>query len=172
MCQRWQKKIELGTTSSGVQGEVMGELSQHWWFWLLPHQQWWYGREKILKIENEHREYRREPFPDNDDKLKWLRRNTEKYPTVVSQSRRIKSIPPTQIDNEPLFSLTGRIANPLRSRLRTENIDNLISICRNYPDEDGWDSHIAATVNMSNFSDILVRNESTHSETSEDSTTE
>ena len=69
-------------------------------------------------------------------------------------------IPPTQIDNERVFSFAGRIATPLRNRISTAVIDQLVSISKNYPDFDKIENEdVIKICSMEEFSDFLTKAE-------------
>ena len=90
---------------------------------------------KVVKMELG--AYRRTRFPTTaspTERLFWLRKQNITFPNVTSLARHILGIPPTQIENERVFSLSGRIATPLRNRICTTVIDQHVSISKNYPD--------------------------------------
>ena len=63
--------------------------------------------------------YRRTRFPTTaspTERLIWLRKQNMKFPNITSLARHNLGIPPTQIENERVFSRTGRIATPPRNR--------------------------------------------------------
>ena len=70
------------------------------------------------------------------------------------------AIPPTLIDNELVLSLAGKIASPSRSSISTENIENIVSIARNYPNVTSIDSkRTASATSLEDFSDYLLKEE-------------
>ena len=112
--------------------------------------------QKLWKLmEHELKSFRCDVFNrTTENKLKWLASRRAKHPHVVALAQQILSIPATQIENERVFSLAGRSASPSRNRISTENIDNLVSIVRNYPN-----NHSGLSVEVHSFeefSDFLV----------------
>lgn len=81
-----------------------------------------------MKLLQELSEYRMEQYSSADCKLAWLAKARDKFPNVVTLANYVLGIPPTQIANERVFSIAGRIASPIRSSLSTESIDNIVSI--------------------------------------------
>ena len=89
---------------------------------------------KIVKMEL--RAFRGERFYNiisATAKLSWLKDNQAGFPTVACLARQVLGTPPTQVKNERVFSLAGRIAAPLRNRISTNLISNLVAIARNHP---------------------------------------
>ena len=103
--------------------------------------------------------FRRARFPSTatvQERLAWIGKNELRFPAVASLARHILGIPATKIENERVFSHSGRNANPLRNRLKTTVIDQMVSIGRNYPDMDNIERRDVATVtSMEEFSDFL-----------------
>ena len=84
------------------------------------------------------------------------RENELRFPAVASIARHILGNPATQIENERVFSLSGRIANLLRNRLKTTVIDEMVSIGRNCPDMGNIKRRdVAIVTSMEEFSDFL-----------------
>ena len=80
------------------------------------------------------------------ERLAWIGKNELRFSMVASLARHILGIPATQIENERVFSLSGRIANPLRNRLKTTVIDQMVSIGRKNLNMDNIESRNVATV--------------------------
>ena len=92
----------------------------------------------------------------------WLISNRLSYPNVVLLAQHVLAIPPTQIDNERVFSLAGKIAYPSRRSISTDNIDNFVSIARNYLNVASIDSKwIASVASLEELSDYLLKEEIT-----------
>ena len=107
--------------------------------------------------------FRRERFSNINSttaKLSWLKDNQAGFPTVACLARQILGIPPTQVENERVFSLAGRIAAPLRNRISTNLISNLVAIARNHPGFDNVEQGSTTSVtSMEEFSDYLLHQE-------------
>ena len=69
-------------------------------------------------------------------------------------------LPPTQVENERVFCLAGRIAAPLRKRISTNLISNLVAIACNHPGfDDVEEGSTIAVTSMEEFSDYLLDQE-------------
>ena len=104
--------------------------------------------------------YRRSHFPTTaspTEGLIWLRKQSITFPNVTSLTRHNLGIPPTQIENERVFSLTGRISTPLRNRICTSVFDQLVSISKNYPCfENIENKDVSKICSMKEFWDFLI----------------
>ena len=88
-------------------------------------------------IKSEFSSFRKEKYSfhySTKEKLSWFKTKEAIFPNISTLARQILRIPGTQIENERVFSLAGRIATPLRNRISTSTINNLIAIAKNYPD--------------------------------------
>lgn len=91
-----------------------------------------YGR-SLQIVTEELNAYRRELYDGKAmDKFQWLREKRNKFPTLILLAQHILGIPPTQIENEGIFSIAGKIATPLRSRIKIENLENLLCVSKNF----------------------------------------
>ena len=88
-------------------------------------------------IKTELSSFRKEKYSSHNStekKLSWFKTKEAIFPNISTLARQILRIPVTQIDNERVFSLAGRIATPLRNRISTSTINKLIAIAKTYPD--------------------------------------
>lgn len=112
-------------------------------------------------LQNELMRYRWDPsYETKLWLLDWLRGNPSKYPTVTLLTKHVLCTSPTQIDNERIFSLAGRISSPLRSCISIQNIYKLICIARIHRDGNMTDSNMFSYYNsLEEFSDYLISTE-------------
>lgn len=64
--------------------------------------------------------------------VEWFGRKRDIYPHVFMLATAFLAILGSQVDNERSFSVAGIIANQRRSRIKTENLYNVMQIHENY----------------------------------------
>eukprot|EP00918_Siedleckia_nematoides_P022512 GHVU01048518.1.p1 GENE.GHVU01048518.1~~GHVU01048518.1.p1 ORF type:complete len:257 (+),score=31.29 GHVU01048518.1:329-1099(+) len=67
--------------------------------------------------------------------MQWLSEQRHLYPDVVALAQSVLVIPGTQMDNERLFSLAGILSKGRRNRMSTENMDSILQVYYNHPDD-------------------------------------
>ena len=67
--------------------------------------------------------------------LKWVSEREEKFPHVTKLARCVFAIVGSQIDNERVFSAAGVISKNRRNRIGIQNMDSIMHIYHNYPNE-------------------------------------
>lgn len=83
-------------------------------------------------VVQEYRTFRRIPEIDvTNCPLSWYRLYSSRFPTLASLARHLFSIPPSQCSVERIFSVIGHIASLRRSRLTTQNLENLFLLNSN-----------------------------------------
>ena len=60
------------------------------------------------------------------DPLQWWSVNGSRFPQLAATARRYLSAPPTSVDSERLFSISGNICNDRRSRMSPDKLEQLV----------------------------------------------
>lgn len=112
-------------------------------------------REKRF-ITSELSRFRKEPFSSSQiSKQKWLALKRDAFPTVIRLAQHILGIPPSQIDNERIFTSAGRTGTPRPNSITTSQINDLFNISKNYPQAHMVHS-ISESVGLEEVSDYIV----------------
>ncbi|XP_034540402.1 zinc finger BED domain-containing protein 1-like [Notolabrus celidotus] len=80
----------------------------------------------LEKLDTEMRLYLSLPAIDAEaDPLSWWKTHVEEFPMLSKVARKYLCIPATSVPSERVFSASGHILSPQRSRLSTENVNML-----------------------------------------------
>ncbi|ELU09415.1 hypothetical protein CAPTEDRAFT_70034, partial [Capitella teleta] len=60
------------------------------------------------------------------DPLKWWPVNRHQFPVLSKAARKYLSAPPTSVDSERVFSVSGKVADEKRSSVLPENFEALV----------------------------------------------
>ena len=84
------------------------------------------------KIDSEIASYLDFPRTDsNVDPLEWWRKECSRFPALAQLSKKYLCVCATSVPSERVFSRSGYVANPLRSRLRPDILDKLVFLSVN-----------------------------------------
>lgn len=67
--------------------------------------------------------------------LTWWKHNEAKFPNVGFLARQYLGIPGSQIEIERIFSVAGVLMNLLRTKLGIDNLESLVMIYTNWPND-------------------------------------
>ena len=73
--------------------------------------------------------------PEAEEPLTWWKLNASRFPSVSFLARQILAIPGSQIETERIFSIVGVLTSLRHCRLGLNNLDSLIMINKNWPDD-------------------------------------
>lgn len=95
------------------------------------------------KAQQELRNYLAEPFDESfgGQPIKWICSLAAKYPVVVEFARAVFTIPASQMSNERVFSVAGVCSQARRNRVGVENLEKIMTIYYNYPDDCTYGLH-------------------------------
>ena len=95
--------------------------------------------------------FRRLVIPPSEslDPLAWWRVHENHFPNVGHLAKQILGIPGSQIETERVFSIAGVLTALRRCRLQVENLDRLVMVVKNWPNDPRLDCK--ATASMKEF---------------------
>ncbi|XP_074608742.1 uncharacterized protein LOC141863174 [Acropora palmata] len=67
-----------------------------------------------------------------ENPLTWWRQNNERYPSLAILAKKYLCIPATSVPSERVFSTAGEIVTAQRSQLKSEHVDRLIFLKKNW----------------------------------------
>ncbi|KAK2557045.1 E3 SUMO-protein ligase ZBED1 [Acropora cervicornis] len=67
-----------------------------------------------------------------ENPLTWWRQNNERYPSLAILAKKYLCIPATSVPSERVFSTAGDIVTAQRSQLKSEHVDRLIFLKKNW----------------------------------------
>jgi hypothetical protein len=67
------------------------------------------------------------------DPLEWWSVNRHRFPRLSAAARKYLSAPPTSVESERTFSISGEVADERRSRLLPDNFESLVFLKCNMP---------------------------------------
>lgn len=83
--------------------------------------------------EAEVSQYKKEPSINaTENPLTWWRQNNERYPSLAILAKKYLCIPATSVPSERVFSTAGDIVTAQRSQLKSEHVDRLIFLKKNW----------------------------------------
>lgn len=83
--------------------------------------------------EAEVSQYKKEPSINaTENPLTWWRQNNERYPSLAFLAKKYLCIPATSVPSERVFSTAGDIVTAQRSQLKSEHVDRLIFLKKNW----------------------------------------
>ena len=78
-------------------------------------------------------QYKKEPSINaTENPLTWWRQNSERYPSLAILAKKYLCIPATSVPSERVFSTAGDIVTAQRSQLKSEHVDRLIFLKKNW----------------------------------------
>ena len=78
-------------------------------------------------------EYKKEqPINPEENPLNWWRKKCSKYPNLSLYAKKCLCIPATSVPSERVFSTAGDIVTAQRSQLKSDNVDMLIFLKKNW----------------------------------------
>jgi hypothetical protein len=84
--------------------------------------------------------------PKAEEPLAWWKLNASRFPSVSFLARQILAIPGSQIETERIFSIAGVLTSLRRCRLGLNNLDSLIMINKNWPDDSRHECEVTPVV--------------------------
>ena len=84
--------------------------------------------------------------PEAEEPLAWWKLNASRFPSVSFLARQILAIPGSQIETERIFSIAGVLTSLRRCRLGLNNLDSLIMINKNWPDDSRHECEVTPVV--------------------------
>ncbi|XP_069106896.1 E3 SUMO-protein ligase ZBED1-like [Argopecten irradians] len=85
------------------------------------------------QVESEVKAYKTEPpITTDSNPLIWWSTHCEKFPLLANLAKKYLSIPATSVPSERVFSTAGDIVTAQRSALKSENVDRLIFLKKNW----------------------------------------
>ena len=84
--------------------------------------------------------------PEAEEPLTWWKLNASRFPSVAFLARQILAIPGSQIETERIFSIAGVLTSLRRCRLGLNNLDSLIMINKNWPEDSRHECEITSVV--------------------------
>ncbi|KAG0573230.1 hypothetical protein KC19_VG160100 [Ceratodon purpureus] len=81
---------------------------------------------------------------DAEKPLTWWKENGSRFPSVAFFARQILAIPGSQIETERIFSIASVLTGLRRCRLGLDNLDSLIMIFKNWPDDARHECEVVA----------------------------
>ena len=83
--------------------------------------------------EAELSQYKKEPYINaRENPLTWWRQNNERYPSLAILAKKYLCIPATSVLSERVFSTAGDIVTAQRSQLKSQQVDRLIFLKKNW----------------------------------------
>ena len=84
--------------------------------------------------------------PEAEEPLTWWKLNASRFPSVSFLARQILAIPGSQIETERIFSIAGVLTSLRHCRLGLNNLDSLIMINKNWPDDSRHECEVTEVV--------------------------
>jgi hypothetical protein len=84
--------------------------------------------------------------PEAEEPLTWWKLNASRFPSVSFLARQILAIPGSQIETERIFSIASVLTSLRRCRLGLNNLDSLIMINNNWPDDSRRECEVTEVV--------------------------